>query len=172
MDLQHLPPVVEPERLEVGACEATFRLLFREADGHGGAEHRQALVEAHHLLLVQPQQGAVQQALRVPDPAFQHQVGGERPQQVAEGGLRQQIRPSKTGRQAGEQMLEQTSRSVTPSRGGLLERAPFALQRHVHRLRVPLPQPQAPGTAPFPRPSAAMLRRMRHNRSGRGSTTP
>ena len=35
------------------------------------------------------------------------------------------------------------------SRGGLLERAPFALQRHVHRLRVPLSQAQAPGTAAF-----------------------
>ena len=61
VDLQHLTFVVEPEWFEVGVGEAASLLLLREADGHGRTEYRQTLVEADDLLLVQPQEGAVQQ---------------------------------------------------------------------------------------------------------------
>ena len=69
VDLPYLPFVVQPERFEVGVGEAAPRFFVPEPDGHGGAKHREALVEADDFLFVQPEQGAVQELLRILDPA-------------------------------------------------------------------------------------------------------
>ena len=82
LDLQDLPLLMKGERLEVGLGEdAPVSLLH--ADGHGRTEHRQSLVEADDLLLVQPQQDAVRQLGGVPDLALQDQVGLDRPRFLA-----------------------------------------------------------------------------------------
>ena len=141
VDLQHLVFVMELERREVGVDEAAP--ILAQVDGHGGPEHRQPLVEADDLLLVQPQQGAVQEPLGILDPGLQLQVGTECVQQLAECGLGQQIRAPAAGRQAVEQMIQQAPRGTAAALRGLRKRLPITLEGHPYRLRVPPVQPQA-----------------------------
>ena len=77
VDLQNLPLVVERQGFEVRVGEAA-PLPLLQADGHGGAEHGETLVEANDLLLVQPQKRTVYQLVGVPDLALQDQVGLDR----------------------------------------------------------------------------------------------
>ena len=150
MDLQHLVLVVEVERHEVRAGEAPT--IFVEVDGHGWSEHSQSLVEAHHLLLVQPQQGAVQQLgepLRVRDPGFQRQVGLQRLHQLAESRLGQQVRAPAAGRQTAKQVIEQTLSGAAAAQGRLRQRLPWTLQGHPDGIGIGAAQAQAALAAAF-----------------------
>ena len=149
VDLCHLPPVVELERLEVRGGKTTPGHVLLELDGHRGSEDGETLVQPDHFLLVQPQECTLQQLLGMLCPALQNQIGFERLQQPAEGGLGQQIRPAASGRQAGEQVLQQAMRAFAPARRGFLQRAPLTLQRHLGRLRVALAHPQAAAAPAF-----------------------
>ena len=74
VNLQNLPLIVEGQGFEVRVGEAA-PLPLLQADGHGGAEHGETLVEPDDLLLVQPQKSAVHELVGMPDLALQDDVG-------------------------------------------------------------------------------------------------
>ena len=144
MDLPHLLVVVELQGGVIRLGEpAPLRL---EQDGHGRTEHRQPLVQADHLLLVEPEQGPVHQPVGMPDLAVQHQVRLHRRQQLAHGGLGQQVGAPHALGHGGEQVLQQQSCRSSPHFGRLGQWSPVPLQRHLHRLPVPAAQSQAAPT--------------------------
>ena len=153
MDLQDLPLVVKVEGREVGPGE-TASFLLPQADRHGRAKDCEAPVESDDLLLVQPQQGAVQQLDRVLDLAHQNQVGFDCLGQLADGGLGQQVRTAAAGRQAGEETIQQARRRFAPNPGRRFEHAPWALQLHPHRFHITFPHRKA---ARLPVLAAAVL---------------
>lgn len=59
MDLEPLGIVVQFQRLEVGLGETAA--LGDELERHGRTEDRQTLAEPQDLLLMQPQQGPIEQ---------------------------------------------------------------------------------------------------------------
>lgn len=58
VDLTYLSFVVKIERFKVYLRKTSS--VFCQFDGHGGTEYREALVKANDLLLMQPEEGAVQ----------------------------------------------------------------------------------------------------------------
>ena len=134
VDLPHLVFVVDLKRPEVGVLETAP--ILDQADGHGRAEYGQTLVESDDLLLVQPQQGAVQELVRVLDPVRQLQVGSDGIQQVAERGLSQQIRAPAAQWQLAQQVVEQAVGCVAAQLRGFRQQLPVALQRHLHGLGI------------------------------------
>ena len=108
VDLQHLSLVVKRQGLEFRPGEPT-PVPPLQPDLHRRAEHRQPLVEADDLQLVEPEQGPVQQFGRVPHRALEHQVGLDRLQEFPERGLGKEIGATDPGRQAVEQMFEQAA---------------------------------------------------------------
>ena len=150
VDLPHLLVVVELQGGVVRLGEPPP--LRPEQDGHGGTEDRQALVQADHLLLVQPQQSPVHQTVGMPDLAVQHQVRFHRRQQLAHGGLGQQVRAPDALRQGGQQVVQQQPRGRAAQFGGLGQWSPVPLQRHLHGLPVPAPQSQAAPAATLAAP--------------------
>ena len=145
VDLQDLSSVVERQGLEVGIDEAPP--VLSQADGHGRAEDRQALVEADDIELVQPQQGAVQQSGGVSDPALDLQVGRQGMGKPSQSGFRQEVRPAGALRQTRQEVFQQQPGAVPPDSRGLLQRSPLAVQRHLPGFGVELARGQAAGGA-------------------------
>jgi len=128
---------MQRQRFEVRLGEAAPSFSWLQADGHGGTEHGQPLVEADDVQLMEPHQRPVQQLPGIPRLAIQSRVGRYGPQQVAHGGFRQQIRaPDSTGQQAAQQMVQHLLGPHAAPVGCLFKGRPFALQGHPHRLRI------------------------------------
>ncbi|EXI70724.1 MAG: hypothetical protein AW07_03854 [Candidatus Accumulibacter sp. SK-11] len=145
VDLQHLLVVMLLQWREVRLPELALPVGV-EPDGHCRPEHRQPLVEADHLLFVQPEQRPVEQARAIPDLRLEQQIALDRGQQPAERRLREHIGATRCRRQTGQQMVEEVCGGGATQFGRPRQRRPVALQDDRHRLGVQPPQRQAADT--------------------------
>ncbi len=108
MDLQRLFVVVHAQRLEIGLGELP-RAGF-EPHRHCRAEDGEPLSQRHDLLLVQPEQGSLDESRDVPDMRADLDVAGNCSVQRAEGGLDLDVVSPGTGGGASLQGRQQAAR--------------------------------------------------------------
>ena len=145
MDLQHLLGVVQAQRFVVRLRKRAP--IAREANRHRRPEHNEALVQPDHLHLVQPQQRAIEQLRQVTHLRLQREVALQCFEQFSERRLDQQIRAALPGRCARQPVFQQALRAGAAHLRRAIERAPRAIQRQPHSLRVDLSQADAADAA-------------------------
>ena len=141
VDLQRLLVVVHAQRLVVGLGELAASGL--QLHGDRRPEHGQALAEGQDLLLVQPEQGPVEQPRDVFDMRRDLEIAGERRGQGAQRRLDLDVVPARRVARASREELEQTGRPGAPDLGGAGQGVPRTLQHDREMLAVGLADREA-----------------------------
>ena len=146
VDLERLLIVVDLQRFQVGPLEAIAARL--QPDGHGRPEHGHSPVETYHLLVVEPEQGLLQEAVHVDGPV-QQLAEIQAVSQLSYGGLNQEVRAADIVGQLGKEMLEHGFRGLAPGLRTSQDGAPVLEEGDLHDLVLPGAHPHVRGALRF-----------------------